>query len=152
MTKGRNTTKIGVRLQDDALDRLTASAQQSGSGIGTFLRAILEQDVPARYAYLIEDSRRSLKSKFSAGELSLMCDICNGTVWVPVAAIHGGILANCEDAETSYYPKWGVDRPTFLGKLRALPMVEQFTLVDAIETFWRAVSADQNPEPARILD
>ena len=152
MTNGRNTTRLSVRLPDEAVKRLSLLAKQNNQSIGTYLRAILEQDVPARYLYLLEDGRRSLSGKFSPGELSLMVDVCNGTWWEPACTIHGGILANCEDTETVIYEKWGVDRASFLGKLRALPVVQQFALADAIERFWRKVSIDGQCEPGQILE
>jgi len=135
------------------MDRMAASAAQDGlATLGEHLRRILEQDVPARYAYLLEDARRSLAGKFSAGELSLMVDVCNGTWWIPAATIHGGILANCKDTEDEVYEKWHVDRASFLAKLRVLPVVEQFALADAIERYWRKVSINVQDDPGRILE
>jgi len=151
MTKGENTTRIGVRIQDAALDRLSALAKANETTIGSYLRVMLERDAPARYAYLLADGQRTVKGKFSAGELSLMVDICNGTMWT-ADTIPYGVLANCEDCEPSYYERWKVDRSTLISKLNKLSVTEHFALVAALETFWRAVSNGQQPEPGKILD
>ncbi len=152
MTRGENTTRIGIRIQDEALDRLSGLAAKSNMSIGSYLRLLLEQDVPARYLYLLELGTAGLETKFTASELSLMCDVCNGTWWQPAVTIQNGILYDCEDTEPEIYEKWKVDRAPFLAKLRTLPVLEQFALVAAVERFWRRVSNDEQPTPGEILD
>lgn len=149
MTKGRSSTRVGIRIQDDALGRLTASAAKANQSVGAYLRTILERDMPGRYEYLIDTARTSLKDRFTTGECGLMLDVCNGIMFesysIPLLA------AEIADAEDEYYPKWGCDRAEILAKLRALTIVETFAVVDAIEAWWAATQEDQKRDPGKLL-
>lgn len=104
-----------------------------------------------RYYYLLALGRHQLKGVFAQGELGLMLDLCNGTIFEPHSLI-GGIAANCEDAEDFYYDeKWKVDRKTLLAKLKALPYGEEAALVDAIERWWKRVGDGAQPEIDELL-
>jgi len=105
----------------------------------------------SRYYYLLQISRKRLSNGavFTGGELSLLVDVCNGTVWEPQTLCC--LVANAEDCEKEYYEKWGVDRDALLSKLDGLTPLDQAAIVDAIERFWRAASTGMTVDPAHIL-
>ena len=109
----------------------------------------------ARYLYLLGRARTDIKDRFTGPELSLLADICNGTMFGPGELIAGTVLADAEDAEAHYYRKWEVDRDGLLEKLRALSPTEDAALCDSIEKFWSGVSAKpslKQPDPAKLLE
>jgi len=139
--------QIGVRLPDALIEELDIRNQSQS------LPEVIRESL-ARYFTLLSHERRMLKPKFSPGELSLLADICNGTMF-PDNMIPLGLLADAEDAEQEYYSKWGVDRAGLLSKLRALTPCQEAALVDAVERFWTAVSTRptlEQPQPGKLLD
>jgi hypothetical protein len=115
---------------------------------GETLSAALRESL-ARYFYMLDRARADLRDRFTAQELSLLCDCCNGTWWEPHTL--DGIVANAEDTEQERYDYWRVDRAALLDKMRALSLLECAALVDAVERFWRATSTGMAVEPGRIL-
>lgn len=103
-----------------------------------------------RYYAMLDWERRQLQDKFTAGELSLLADICNGTMFTG-GMLPLGLLADAEDAEALYYKKWNVARDVLLKKLRDLTVCQEATLVDAIERFWGAAVHVPNMNPGELL-
>lgn len=104
-----------------------------------------------RYFAMIDHERQKLDDKFTAGELSLMADYSNGSMYTTQAGLPLGLLANAEDTEDVIYDKWGVDRKTLLDKLRSLSVCQEAALVDAIERFWAAVTHMPGVDPGDLL-
>lgn len=104
----------------------------------------------ARYYAMLDWERRQLQDKFTVGELSLLADICNGTMFTG-GMLPLGLLADAEDAEELYYEKWSCDRQELLEKLRGLTVCQEAALVDAIERFWEATVHVPNMNPGELL-
>lgn len=110
----------------------------------------------ARYFAVVASGRASLKGRFDAAELSLLADICAGTLFEPYCppafggqASRSQLAQEAADAESAYFDKWQVSRPRLLAKLDNLSVAEDLALVDAIERYWRGkVGVD----PAAMLD
>jgi hypothetical protein len=139
---------IHLRVSDDLLSKIETRADPAGGGISEAIRESL-----SRYYYLLDYERAKIQDTFTRGELSLMVDLCNGTLFQPFTVING-VSANVADAEDFYFDKWKCDRKELLDKLDKLMPCQHFALVDAIERFWseisRSPSLDQ-PKPWEIL-
>jgi hypothetical protein len=135
-----------MRLNLQLPDKLMADIKARG-GVTESIRECL-----SRYYYLLAQARAGLSNReaFSAGELSLLTDVCNGTFWEPHTL--GCLGANADDAEDDYYEKWGVKRADLLAKLAGLTPLEQAAVVDAIERFWKAVGTGMTVDPRHLLD
>ena len=95
----------------------------------------------ARYYEALARSRKNLRSQFSAGELSAILDICNGTVYEPHSI--PWLYASMQDAlEDGIAAKWEIDGPALVAKLRALSYIDAAALIDAAERAWRNLSDD----------
>jgi len=139
---------IHLRVSDELLGEIETRSDPAGGGISEAIRESL-----ARYYYLLGFERAKIQDTFTRGELSLMVDLCNGTLFQPFTVING-VSANVADAEDFYFDKWKCDRKELLDKLDKLMPCQHFALVDAIERFWseiaRSPSLDQ-PKPWEIL-
>jgi len=139
---------IHFRIPDDLLSKIELRSDPAGGGISEAIRESL-----SRYYYLLDFERSKMQDTFTRGELSLMVDLCNGTVFQPLTVING-VSGNVADAENFYFEKWECDRKELLAKLDKLTPCQHFALVDAIERFWaeiaRSPSLDQ-PKPWEIL-
>jgi hypothetical protein len=139
---------IHLRIPDDLLSKIELRSDPAGGGISEAIRESL-----ARYYYLLDFERAKIQDTFTRGELSLMVDLCNGTLFQP-HTVNNGVSANVADAEDFYFEKWKCNRKELLSKLDRLLPCQHFALVDAIERFWseisRSPSLDQ-PKPWEIL-
>lgn len=93
-----------------------------------------------RYYALLANKAREMQNLFTLGEIMLMCDACNGTIFEPHTL--GLLRLNIEDS-ISYDAtdrKWEIDGAELLEKLGALSLEGTATLVDVIERFWAGVS------------
>jgi hypothetical protein len=104
-----------------------------------------------RYFLALQDARRTLKEQLTESELSLICDSCNGVIHTAdtLSMLWGGI----EDSIGLDHldEKWEVDGKKLVKKLRDLSYIESCALTDAVERFWKAVSAGKNPKTGEIL-
>ena len=132
--------KLNLRCPDDLLAGIRARGAISDS-----IRTGLE-----RYYDLLARSRATIRETLTDPELSLLADVCNGTIWEPWSVPL--IAANIEDSEPATFAKWGADRDALLSKLAALTLTDYAALVDAIERFWAAVGTGIPVDPARLLD
>ncbi len=138
---------ISLRLPDALATQLDARSEPGRGGLSEAVRESLK-----RYFYLLDISRREIQDQFTGGEISLLADVCNGTMFESHTL--SGVLADAEDAEDAYYDKWGVDRKVLLSKLNALTLCQQAALVDAIERFWTRVATVRSleqPQPNELL-
>lgn len=139
--------KIIIRIPDALSAQIDARSGFPRDNFSEALRECLE-----RYFYLLELSRREIRDSFTGGELSLLADICNGTMFETHSL--QGVLFNAQDAEDMYYVKWGVDRDALLQKLGSLTPCQHAAIVDAIEIFWDKVSkfpSLEQPQPRDLL-
>lgn len=139
---------IHLRVSDDLFQKIELRSDPARGGISEAIRESL-----SRYYYLLDFERSKMEDIFTQGELSLMVDLCNRTVFQPFTVVNG-VSAKVADAEDFYFEKWKCDRKELLAKLDKLTPCQHFALVDAIERFWsgisRSPSLDQ-PKPWEIL-
>lgn len=115
---------------------IEADLNQRGDALGLVAKRDLE-----RYYTLLRDEFATLR--LTEAEASLLCDVCNGTIWEPHTMRL--LWAQIADAEPELFEKWGVDQAPFISRLRQLTPGQTFAIVDAIERFWRAPN-----EPDRL--
>ena len=139
---------IHLRIPDDLLSKIELRSDPAGGGISEAIRESL-----SRYYYLLDFERSKIQDTFTEGELSLMVDLCNGTLFQPFTVING-VSANVADAEDFYFQKWKCDRKELLDKLDKLTPCQHFALVDAIERFWAEIARSpslEQPKPWEIM-
>ena len=139
---------IHLRVPDDLLSKIELRSDPARGGISEAIRESL-----SRYYYLLDYERLKMQDIFTAEELSLMVDLCNGTVFQPHTVING-VSGNVADAEDFYFEKWKCDRKELLAKLDKLMPCQHFALVDAIERFWAEIARSpslEQPKPWEIL-
>lgn len=131
-----------LRIEDD----LYSQVAQRGEFAPTARRDL------ERYYTLLAYARKSLFETFTAAELSLMCDSCNGTLFE--AWSMRLLSANIEDSILldGIDKKWQVDAKALLEKLALINDAQTFALVDAMERFWEATARGENREIAKILE
>jgi len=127
--------KISIRLPETLSDQLDTRTDP----VRGYLLSDVVRDSLTHYYAVLDYERKRLQAKFTGSELSLLADICNGTIFTR-GILPLGVLADAEDTEDSIYQKWGVDRDAFLRKLRRLSLSQEAVIVEAIEKYWR------NPE------
>lgn len=99
-----------------------------------------------RYFAMLAESRRRLRQQFSDGEIGLLVDLFNGTLFADTFSI-SYLAAEVEDAEDEWFPKWDVDRDALLGKLGGLSYADSAALVDAVERWWDRTVQGETPQP-----
>lgn len=95
--------------------------------------AIAQRDL-TRYYEMLEMALQRVN--LTEGEARMLVDICNGTRFDPFPVAAQSLHYEVEDAEPEYDSKWGVDRPSFIAKLRGYSLLERAAICDAIERFW----------------
>lgn len=94
---------------------------------------VVQRDL-TRYYEILELALHRVE--LTEGEAGFLVDICNGTRFDPFPVAAQSLHYEVEDAEPEYDSKWGVDRPSFIAKLRGYSLLERAAICDAIERFW----------------
>lgn len=87
---------------------------------------------------------------FTRAELSLLCDIQNGTIFDPnLCASQRTWLASLEDADEfdKVGEKWNVDMPGLAKKIKSLSPPEIYFYREEIDRFWQNPVAYGSPAP-----
>lgn len=134
------------RLQIVADDALAAQIKMRGE-VSEVGRTSLE-----RYYLLLSIARAEMLETFTEGELGLLADICNGTLFEPYEIALRMLFAEAEDCEEFYYHKWEATRHVLVAKLNALLPIQSAALIDSIERFWRAAGTGMSVDPRKLLD
>jgi hypothetical protein len=124
--------------------QLLAEISERGT-VSEVIRESLE-----RYYYLLARARAGLAGRFTAGELGLLCDLSNGTIWQAWSLDMSS--AQVEDAGEASWDKWGVDSKALVAKLNGLSLVEHAALIDATERFWQANGTDAQSAIEKVLE
>lgn len=132
-----------MKLNLRAPDHLVAQVKARGD-VSESVRTGLE-----RYYHMLERGRATLRDVLTGPELSLLADVCNGTLWEPHTLAMAP--ANVADAGPEVAEKWGVDPAALVTKLEGVSLSEHAALVDAIERFWAATSTGMPVDPAQML-
>lgn len=74
--------------------------------------------------------------ELTEAEASLICDVMNGTINEPVNSIRM-LPIELDDADQSYYEKWGVDKRALVAHIRSLTTAGLAAIVDGVERFWK---------------
>jgi hypothetical protein len=120
--------KTSIYLTDELRAKLRLDA---GRGISEAIHMAVD-----RYQEIVGSERRRLEALFTPEEWNAMRSACNGTMWVPAAAIRGGVLANIEDTYEAEVAEYGAERGALIEKLRGLTVAQQFALVEMLEAWW----------------
>lgn len=91
-----------------------------------------------RYALLISIGQKKLQNIFTDEEFAAMCNVCSATDWTPATTVRDGVLINVKDTEETEL--LGADKKKLIEKLSALSPLEQFALVEKIETYWDGIA------------
>ncbi len=134
-----------IRLNFHASESVTDQVKRRGPSISDNIREAL-----SRYYRLLDEARESIGGKFSAGELGLLCDLSNGTIW----EAHSLDMMDTQvrDAEDDYFTRWEVDRKSLITKLHGLSLTQYAALVDAVERYWEASRTGMSVDHTRILE
>jgi hypothetical protein len=73
---------------------------------------------------------------FTREEYTAILAVCNGTIFQPAGVIRGGVLADVEDSLDSEITVHGADKEALVAKLRTLSPLQQYALVESIESYW----------------
>lgn len=139
--------KINIFFDEELLKELKSRIDPVRGNLSEQIRESL-----SRYYYLLSWERQAIKDKFTGAELSLLCDIGNGTLWQSYSL--NMITAEVEDAESDYFEKWGVKREELITKLNSMNITQSAALVDSIERFWAEIARHESltqPSPENIL-
>lgn len=94
-----------------------------------------------RYDALLAPERKRLEALFDEGEWNAMRNASASTAWgakEQQRAIRDGVLHQIQDSLDDEITSYGADRATLEGKLAALTVVQQYALVEMLETYWEA--------------
>lgn len=140
--------KINIFFDEELLKELKSRIDPVRGNLSEQIRESL-----SRYYYLLSWERNSIKNYFTGPELSLLCDICNGTLFEPHSI--NMIVAEVEDAENDYFEKWTVNQKELITKLNSMNITQSAALVDSIERFWAEIARHESltqSDPAKILE
>lgn len=139
MTVTKQSVSLAPEIQAQIQARVDATRGAFSAVIGESLD---------RYFEALRRARARLVGQFSGGELALIADSSNGTLWS--AASIPLLYANVEDSlDDGLAAKWEVDGPALVNKLRGLSYIESAAIVDAVERWW--AQDDPRPDFADIL-
>lgn len=101
-----------------------------------------------RYFWLIDHERRNLRQLFSDGEIALLCDLMNGTMFADPYSVQF-IAAEAQDgiALDQLDAKWKIDGPALIAKLKGLSYGSNLALIDAVQLWWHRSSMG---EPVKL--
>jgi len=132
--------KITIRIHDDLVRQVSARDANVSESI---------REALSRYYYMLGIARSEIRDTFTTDELSLLCDICNGTIFEPhsLNALGQSVL----DAEDDYFERWSVDRRKLYSSVGRLDLLQDAALVDAIERYWQASGTGMSIDVAKLL-
>lgn len=95
-----------------------------------------------RYYHLTSTERSKILALFNENEWELMKAVCAGIEWKPASNMRDGVLHCVQDAYDVEFEQMKVSRTQLEGKLRSLTVLQQFTLVEEIESFWTQIKIE----------
>lgn len=135
-TKKTSGSKTSVYLSSELKRKL--GVQPFGIRKGSEAVSVLAD----RYYSLTATERNKLLSLFSENEWELMRAVCVGVEWKPADRIRDGVLHLIQDALDLEFEQMKVSRTQIEGKLRSLNLLQQFSLVEEIESFWKQINME----------
>lgn len=136
-----NVKKHSISFTPQLTTELTARGEKRSTVLGECLE---------RYFAALAESRRRLLTQITPAEMSLICDILNGSLQDARSARY---LADeiTDSAPDGMGEKWGVDINALAAEVAALSYVEKLALIDAAERYWERVSNGEQPDPGQAL-
>jgi hypothetical protein len=132
MAKKQNnkTETLSFRIDETLAGKIEARVSNWLESSHAVARRELE-----RYYEVLQRELASIS--LTESEANLLCDVCNGTSFEPIAFV-GALYIQVEDGDEleGVGEKWGVDAKAFAEKLKALSFTQCLALVDAVERFW----------------
>lgn len=128
--------KTSVYLSDELRKKLGVTPY--GTRGGTDAVSIIAD----RYYLLVSAERTKMLSLFNDNEWELMRAVCVGVEWKPVEKIRDGVLHLIQDAADLEFEQMKVSKTQIVGKLRSLSLLQQFSLVEELETFWKDINIE----------
>lgn len=123
-------TKQSVSLAPEIQAQLQARVDATRGAFSSVIGESL-----GRYFEALRRARARLADQFSPGELALIADSSDGTLWSAVSVPL--LYANVEDSLVDgLAAKWEVDGPALVTKLRGLSYIECAAIIDAVERWW----------------
>jgi len=83
-----------------------------------------------QYLCELEKTRDKLKGRFTQGEISLLAEVCAGTVF-QAGSIRRTLVTKAEEAAPVSYQSSNVDQDGFLSRLRNLTNLEPMLFVNS---------------------
>jgi hypothetical protein len=124
MPKNKNSSTI--YLSDAVRERLRVPQRSQSRAVSATID---------RYYTLIDPERKRLESIFSENEWIVIRTLCWYFPWNG-HNIRGGVLAIIQDSSDYIISHYGVERKTLESKLSKLNLVQQYALVEMIESYW----------------
>jgi uncharacterized protein (DUF885 family) len=142
-------SKFSISLQPDVAEKIQARRERFEAK--SIERSVVINKSLDRYFFILDQARRRLAELLTDGEIGLILDVLNGTLFAEPFSIQL-VPAEIEDSfPDGYTQKWKVDGPALVMKLRGLSYAELVSLVDAVERWWNRVSAGEQPGHGEAL-
>lgn len=120
--------------------------QLHGDNLSLALRDTLD-----RLTLSIASERAYLQSLFTASEMAAILDACNG--WLAETSSIAHLSIEVEDAMADgLAAKWGINGPQLVAKLERLGYFANWTLADAIASWWQRVGAGEDLQPYQLFE
>lgn len=139
--------KISVSLSPAASAFVDARySRLDGNTSGTISESL------ERYAAILERERAELRSQLSPGEMALIIDVTNGSLFYSysLSLLWAEIADGCSLDQLDQ--KWEVDAAALIAKVKASGVAGQAALVDASERWWNRVAAGEQPPYTDLLN
>jgi len=135
--------KMAPRISEKTFEFLAENFQSANYGA-----ELLLNNFPDLFLLTL---RRELAGQFTAGELSFLICIYNGTILGP--ALGQILIAQVEDSFTIYpdmhEEKWGVTRDEIVDKIKSLTTFQAACLEIWANSFWYGGRSDKNERDLR---
>jgi hypothetical protein len=135
--------QITITIDPDVLTALDTRGEERST--------VISRDLE-RYYDACTQARKRLKELLSPGEIALILDTTNGTLFSEPLSIRL-LWASVSDAISleGLDKKWKVDGETLVAKVKGLDPFLTIALVDACERWWHRIGRGEQPEPVAAL-
>jgi hypothetical protein len=144
------TQRLSITIPAHTLALVEARQARSGEEQSYDRSATIAKSLD-RYFYALAAARRGLRERFSSGELGLILDVANGTLFASPCAIgflEHEVAAALADGGAE---RWHVDGPALHKKLAALTYCEKLALVDSVERWLNRAARGEQPALEELL-
>jgi hypothetical protein len=131
--------KFSVSLEP----QISARLERREGARSTVINTTLE-----RYFWLVDMERRQLRQLLNNGEIALICDVLNGTMFADPYSVNF-VSMEVQDSISMdrLDEKWQIDGPALVQKLKGLSYGTMLALVDAVQMWWHRISQGESLQP-----